>query len=338
MQGEPAAQAAVERIVESFQESERAPAVSAAVLARGKVIVAAARGWADAENEVAAVPETVFRLGSLSKPLTAVTALMLAEQGALDLDAPVEKCVSQWQGKAWPVTVRQLLGHLGGVRNVRDDNSDSVSTVHYWSLGESLQAFAADPLAHEPGTRYLYSRYGYCLAGAAIEAAAGMSYAEAVASLVLRRTSMDSTRVDDVYAIIPNRARGYRRSPTGELQNCPLSDLSILLPSGGWLATAADVARFIQALLQGSLLTNPSLEMMLERQRLKDGSRTGYGLGVGINRDRAPRVFGHAGGVAGASSYLAFSPDTGAAAVTLANMEGLNLRPMAEAMLDEGSR
>lgn len=323
----------MEELVETFREKEGAPALSVAVLLPDGAIGAAVRGWADLEHEVAASTSTVFRLASVSKPFTAAAALKLAEQGRLELDAPVDRYVSQWRDKAWPVTVRQLLGHLGGVRSYKDDGSDIVLTRHYWSLREALAEFLADPLLHEPGTKYLYSRYGYCLAGAAIESAAGTRYSDAVSELVLRPSGIESMRIDDVYQIVPNRSRGYRKGQRGEIQNCPLADLSGMTPSGGWIATAADVAMFARALMTGRILGTESLDIMLERQNLKEGGRTGYGLGVTVIRDRPPRVFGHSGGVAGASSYFAFCPALKSAAVALLNMEGLDARPLAESLL-----
>jgi CubicO group peptidase (beta-lactamase class C family) len=325
----------MERLVEAYREKEGAPAVSAAALMPDGAVTAAARGWADLENEVAATPGSMFRLASLSKPLTAATALRLAEAGLLDLDAPVEKYVPSWPRKPWPVTVRQLLGHLGGVRDYREDRSDADSTVHYWSVREALTVFSADPLAHEPGTRYLYTSHGYALAAAAMEGAAGAPYADLVAGQMLRPAGIETIRPDDVFALIPNRARGYRKAPTGEIQNCPLADTSVRLPGGGWAGTASGVAKFAKALMEGRLLGEQWFEKMLERQRLKDGSRTGYGLGLGIIRDRAPRVFGHSGGLQGASTYMVFSPEAKTAAVVLANLEGLNPQGLAEALLAE---
>lgn len=328
----------VERLVEQFRQKESAPAVSVAASLKDGTLLTATRGWADLENEVAATSLSMFRLASVSKPFTVVAALKLAEQGALDLDAPVERYVPSWPSKQWKVTVRQLLGNLGGVRHYRQDQSDFNSTVHYWSTREALAAFSSDPLLHEPGTKYLYSSYGFTLAGAAIEAAAGLPYPEAVSALVLRPAEIERMRADDHFAIIPGRVRGYRKTPAGEIQNCPLADTSSKTPGGGWVATAADVARFARALLDGRLIRPESLQMMLERQRLKDGSRTGYGLGMGILRETSPRLYGHSGGQQGASAYLAFCPELKTAVAVLVNLEGVNTRPLAEAILAELAR
>lgn len=330
--------AGIDRLVEEFREKQKAPGISVAILTRDGELATVTRGWADVENGVAVTPATVFRLASVVKPFTAVAAMRLVEEGKLDLDAPVEQYVTAWPAKQWPVTTRQLLGHLGGVRSYRDDGSDNNSTRHFWSTAEAVTAFSADPLAHEPGTKYLYSSYGFNLAGAVVEAASGMPYASAVASLVLRPAGSDTMRIDDVFALIPNRARGYRRNSAGEIENCSLADNSLKAPGGGWVATAIDVVKFARALMEGRLVKPQTMELMFERQRLKDGSRTGYGLGFGINREKAPRVYSHGGGQQGASTYLVFSPELKTAVAVLVNLEGVDPRGLAEAILAELER
>ncbi len=329
---------AIETMVDLFRAKEQAPAVSVVLVLRDGSVLTVVRGWADLENEVAAAPSTLFRLGSISKPFTAVAALRLAEQNKLDLDNPVEGYVPGWRAREWPVTVRQLLGHLGGVRHYRRDLSDFHSTRHYRSLSEALSAFAGDPLVHEPGTKYLYSTYGFNLAGAAIESAAGTTYANAVRDLVLNPSGIESMREDDVYQVIPHRARGYRRNGNGVVENCSLADMSVKTPGGGWIATATDVARFARALMDGKILRLDTMEAAFQRQKLKTGGRTGYGLGFSILRDKAPRAIGHSGGQQGATTYLLFCPELKTAAVVLVNMEALDLKPLAEALLEAASR
>lgn len=328
----------VESLVDAFRAKAQAPAVSVALVFKDGTISTLARGWADLENEVAATPSTTFRLGSVSKPFTAVAAIRLAEMGKLDLDLPVENYVRLWKAKEWPVTVRQLLAHLGGVRHYREDLSDFHSTRHYWSLSEALSAFAGDPLVHEPGTKYLYSSYGFNLAGAAVESASGMTYASAVRDLVLNPAGIETMREDDVYRVVPNRARGYRRNRNGTVENCSLADMSVKTPGGGWIATATDVAKFARVLMDGRLLRQDSMDAAFERQQLKGGGRTGYGLGFSLVRDKAPRAIGHSGGQQGATTYLLFCPEWKTAAVVLVNMEALDLRPLAEALLEAASR
>ena len=112
----PDTQARIESAISKFLADGHAPGVSVAVVQDGKLVWSGGFGMADLENSVPATADTVYRLGSISKPITATAALVLAERGQLDLDAPVQKYCPAFPQKPWPITTRQLLGHLGGIR------------------------------------------------------------------------------------------------------------------------------------------------------------------------------------------------------------------------------
>src|SRR5207253_10521075 len=130
--------------------------------------------------------------------------------------------------KPWPVTPRQLLAHLGGVRHYQGD--ELLSIRHYDSLSDALTIFQDDPLAVEPGTKHLYSTYGYNLLGAAIETTSGLSYEKYIREHIFRPAGMTRAGVADIDAIVPGRARGYVRGPGGRLQNSRPVDLSNKVP------------------------------------------------------------------------------------------------------------
>ena len=213
--------------------------------------------------------------------------MQLAEQGKLDLDAPVQKYVPSFPVKPWPVTTRALLGHLAGIRHYAEGEFES--TRHYATMAEALQIFQNDPLVQEPGTKYLYSTYGYTLVGAVIEAAVGTTFADYLARSVFEPAGMAGARVDDVFEIIPRRARGYQKGPGGVLQNSGLTDTSYKVPGGGLCATAPDLARFAIALSKGTLVRPETRRQMFTTQRTRDGKPTGYGLGWAVGRGRKGR-------------------------------------------------
>ena len=144
---------------------------------------------ADVENNVPAGAGTVYRLASISKPITATAVMQLVERGRVDLDAPVWKYVPAFPVKPWPVTVRQLLCHQSGVRHYRGDEISS--TRHYVDLTEPLKIFKDDPLLFEPGTRTSYTTYGYNLLGAVVEAASGMKFADYLEANIFRPAGCD---------------------------------------------------------------------------------------------------------------------------------------------------
>ncbi|MCP5112202.1 MAG: beta-lactamase family protein, partial [bacterium] len=107
----------VEAIVSRAMEREKIPGLSVAVAIDGEFRWSRGFGLSDVENNVPATADTMFRLASISKPITAVAVMQLAEQGKLDLDAPIRQYVPSFPAKPWPITARQLLGHLGGIRH-----------------------------------------------------------------------------------------------------------------------------------------------------------------------------------------------------------------------------
>src|SRR5688572_18800923 len=214
----PALRLEIEKLVAEEMTRQGIPGLSLALAADGVPRGSYAFGIADVENQVPVKPETMFRLASISKPVTAVAALQLWEQGSLDLDAPVQRYIPTFPRKPWTVTPRQLLGHLGGVRHYT--TIDEVeSTRHYFDVLSPLQIFQDDPLAAEPGTRYHYTTYGYALLGAVVEAAAAKRFVDHLKMRVFATAGMASTRDDNAIDIIPNRARGYALTRDGKLRN-----------------------------------------------------------------------------------------------------------------------
>lgn len=312
---------AVEAAVAGVMAAQRIPGLSVSVVTGGELRFSSGYGQADIENDVPATAQTVYRLASVSKPVTAVAAMQLVEHGKLDLDAPVQRYVPSFPAKPWPVTTRQLLGHLGGIRHYADGEFES--TRHFASLTEALELFQNDPLAQEPGTKYLYSTYGYTLAGAVVEAAAGTTFADYVRKNVFEPAGMTGARLDDVFEIIPHRAHGYQKGPGGVLQNSGLADTSYKVPGGGLCATAPDLARFAIALQNGTLLRPETLRQMFTSLKTRDGKPTSYGLGWTLGTDAQGRreVF-HRGAQQRVASLLYTQPERGLAVVLFANLEG----------------
>jgi CubicO group peptidase (beta-lactamase class C family) len=295
------------------------PGLSLAVAQGGEVRHEAGFGFADVENEVPARPETVYRLASVSKPITAAAVLRLAEEGRLDLDAPVSRYCPDFPDKAWPVTARQLLSHQGGVRHYRPD--EQPITRRFTSLAEGLALFRDDPLVHEPGTKVLYSTYGYTLLGCAAAGAAGRPFMALLQDAVFAPAGMTTTRVDDVRGLIPNRAQGYVRDGEGELLNSALADMTYKVPGGGLSSTAPDVARFGTALVSGGLLSADTLTQMLTRQKTRNGRVTGFGLGLALGSRSGRREAWHTGGQERVSTVIYLQPDSGLAVAILTNLE-----------------
>jgi CubicO group peptidase (beta-lactamase class C family) len=327
--------AAIETGIAGLMARRRIPGLSIAVVVDGRLAWSEGYGWADVENAIPAEPTTAFRIASVSKAITAVAVMQLAERGALDLDAPVQRYVPTFPEKPWPVTLRQLLGHLGGIRNYRADDfgGQPDNADPYASLTDALAVFKDDPLDQEPGTRYSYTTFGYTLLGAALEGASGSGFAAYMREHVFEPAGMGQTRIDSPYDLIARRARGYTllgvrekwagRPPTGPLRNCDFLDASYKLPGGGLVSTAEDLARFAVALGSGVLVRRETFEAMSTRQRTRSGEDTPYGLGWYVEGiEGHTGVVWHGGVQKGVTSTLYLVPRDHFAVAILTNLEG----------------
>ncbi len=325
----------VRMAVAAFRDQHAVPGMSVALGIGDAIAFADGFGKADLENDVPATADTVYRLGSISKPVTAVAALQVVERGVLDLDADVRTWVPEFPEKPWPVTLRQLLAHLGGVRHYRAGEAES--TVHYATQRDGLPRFAADPLLHEPGTRYSYSTYGYNLVAAAVEAASGKSFPDYLQEAIAARAGAPSLQDDDVRRLIRHRAQGYVRTAAGP-QNSALMDSSYKLGGGGLCSNAPDLVRFGQALLDGRLLTAASLEAMTAPQNTTAGEPSTYGLGLSVSERDGRREYAHGGAQSRVSTALCMSPEPRVVAAVLCNLERVRAMALAQQLVDLGVR
>lgn len=323
---------AMERAISREMSRQGVPGLSVAVVTDHQLRWANGYGFADLENFVPAKAATSYRLASISKPITATAVMQLWEQGKLDLDAPVQKYVPSFPQKEWPVTPRQLLGHLGGIRHYKGDEVNS--TRRYESLTEALAIFKDDPLLHPPGSKYLYTSYGYNLLGAVAEGASGAKFPDLLREKVFQPAGMDRIRVDDAAALIPNRAQGYRKTPQGELRNSALADTSNKLPGGGLCSTVEDLARFGMAVQKGTLLKPATLQTMWTRQKTADGKETTYGLGWALADRQGRREVMHGGAQPRVATLLYMLPEERCTVVLMCNLEGTRLTDLAREIAD----
>lgn len=316
---------AINGLVTSYVSYHHVPGLSLAVIDRGRVILAQGYGLADVENSVPATADTVYRIASISKSITATAAMKLVEAGKLDLDAPIQKYCPEFPKKPWPITGRELLSHQSGIRDYRNEE-ESVNTRHYTSIKEALTQFASDPLEFEPGTKMLYTSYGYIVLGCVIEGASATSYDRYMHQAIFEPAQMAATRLDDVFAIIPHRARGYRLSASGELQNSIFVDVSNKPPGSGINSSARDMGNFVAALYSARLVPDAILDQMLTPATTRDKKPTIYGLGFfrggPIGRYRGLQEAGHGGDQQGISSVLYLLPERHFGVVILSNLEG----------------
>lgn len=309
----------IETEIAAWMAKSKAPALSVAVVAGDKLIWSKGYGAANLETQTAARTDTVYRLASITKSVTAIAVMQLVEKGKIDLDAPVQKYCPAYPEKQWTITPRQLLVHFAGVRHNKLD--EIFSTKHYSTINDAVAAFKDDALLHEPETKYFYSTPGYVLLGCAIEGASGASYLDYIKENIFKPAGMKQTQADDVFTIIPNRAAGYRTAFSGAIQNAPLHDTSIKIPAGGLVSTVEDMARFAIAVNTNQLVKAETLEKMWTKPKTRDGKESNYAYGFLVAEENGQKQITNDGSQAGTRTYLLMLPKEKFAVILMTNLE-----------------
>ncbi len=327
----------IEAAVSKFMASTHVPGVSVAVVESGEYEWAEGFGFADLENNAPASEHTLYRLGSISKPLTAVGAMQIYERGQLDLDAPIQKYCPAFPKKQAPITTREVMGHLGGIRHYKSGSPDEAELGNTKHFDNPIQAgidfFKNDALVADPGTHFHYSTQGYTLVGCVMEGASGAKYLDFMRQNVLAPAGMEHTQADDRFAIIPYRTRFYQQTKSGAVQNADFLDSSYKIPGGGWLSSAEDMARFEVAILNDKLLKPATRDLMWTPLKPSDGSKDRYGLGWAAGDDIGFVAVGHSGGQQGTSTAFFIAPAQRSGVVVLTNMEDIGATDLAVEIL-----
>jgi CubicO group peptidase (beta-lactamase class C family) len=309
------------------------PGLSVAVAVDDQIVWAEGFGFANVEHRTPVTPLTRFRLGSVSKTLTAAGVGLLHEQGRLDLDAPIQTYVPAYPRKQWSITMRQLMGDIAGVHVIRGDDNDQMPHFECASIDDALKFFADEPLLFEPGTKYRFSTNGWILVSAAVEAAAGEPFPTFMTREVVTPLGMEST-VIEADEKVPDTTSFYfpRASMNTKLgvEEASRRHNSCLFGAGAYLSTPSDMARFGSAMLKPGLLKADTVALLQTPLRLASGDSTDFALGwkvehVQLNGASARMVAHRATPMGGTAALLMF-PDQGlvvTAASNVSNAEGV---------------
>jgi len=317
------------------------PGAELAVAKDGRLIMAHGYGLADVEQNQPVQSDSLFRIASLTKAFTATGALLLVEQGKLNLDTPAFALIPQFtapQGapvdaRLSSITVRQLLQHTGGWD--RDKSGDpmfespqisaAMSTRPPASCPTTIRYMMGQPLDFDPGTQYAYSNFGYCVLGRIIEQASGQTYAEFIRSQVLAPAGI--TRMREGRPLLAGRAPGevrYYSYPGEGLVDSvfppppakvpgPYGSFNLLAMDshGGWIASAVDLLKFLTSLngqRPPALLEASSISTMTARPAapVSRGDPAWYGMGLMIRSlPGGAENWWHDGGLDGTETEMA---------------------------------
>lgn len=301
------------------------PGVSVAVGIGGDIVWAEGFGWANIESRTPVTPAHRFRIGNASIALTSAAAGVLLEEGRLSLDDSIQRHVPEFPQQQWPVTLRQLMAHVAGVRNDGGDEGPLFSE-HCERPVDALRHFNSE-LRFEPGTEYRFSNYGWILISAAVEAAAGEPFLTFMQKEIFEPLGMNDTRPDSE-AIAADRATSYFPRFAADPRYGPdlmrPLDYSCYAGASVFVSTATDMVRFGMAINTGKLLQPATVQLLQTPQRLASGQETGYGLGWDVEAvtlaGKQTRAIGHDGELLGgmATSLMTF-PEHGIVVSVLSN-------------------
>ena len=322
----PARVDSIDRLVKRFMASQHVPGLSMAMVVDGRRAWSKGYGFADLETRVKASDSTMYRCASIGKSMTATAAMQLVEAGKLDTAADMRNYCSAFPPKRWIITPLDLLRHTSGIRHYGGphDDAEQYSTIHFSSVSDALTPFKDDTLAFQPGTRWLYSTYGYDVLGCVIEGASGSSLLDYMRAHVWGPAGMKLTRDDDPLAIVPHRAAGYAMY-SGVVGRARMADMSNRMAAGCYLTTVDDLARFIEAMLANRLVRAETFQRMITPTHVPVGEQPSYGLGWGVETEpwQDDTYVFHGGSSPGVSGMLVVMPRHRFAVVFLANLEDI---------------
>jgi D-alanyl-D-alanine carboxypeptidase len=314
---------AINQFIESQMRKQQIPGLSLAVVKDGKLLLTRGYGLADVELNVAATPETVFQIQSITKTFTASAIMMLSKEGKVGLDDEIGKYLQgvpePWKG----ITIRRLLNHTSGIK---DYINEPYASLRLDTTDEEvLSETAKRPLNFAPGEKYAYCNTGYLLLGMVIRKVTGEPYGEVLRKRIFEPLGMSNTRVVSLKEIIPKRASGYGVAEGKLVRGEYVAESVLSYPGGGVVSTVLDMAKYEAIWLRGQVLEESTIKEMWTPGTLNDGSRTLYGFGFGINDLRGQRMITHSGGhMTGFSSRYAVFPRQKMSVIVLSNRSEAN--------------
>ncbi|HSR88705.1 MAG TPA: serine hydrolase domain-containing protein [Pontiella sp.] len=339
--GDPQLLSEVDGLVRTVMRKNHIPGLSITVVHEGTTVVLRGYGAADLDNDVPVTPDTVFRAYSIAKLFTGLEVVRLAQEGRIDLDAPLREAVPEWSGMRYSepggaITVRQLLAHRGGLpRNSNFHPEGGVSIDE--ALRGAVESLAGAPAAYPPGERHKYSNVGYNVLGRAVEVARNQSFAvymtyDALPDYGMKRSAYFTGFLPDDAQTATGYVREKRRFRPTELFN--LNELA----SGNLFTSASDMAAFMKTILEtteesGGPLLYTSLRASFAPQYASADDPERTGLAWATSEALAgERMVWHQGGDADANALVALFPDSRTGVCLLSNSgsyEGVKLLSLA---------
>jgi D-alanyl-D-alanine carboxypeptidase len=303
----------VDAFIKAEMQRQNIPGVSVAIIKDGKPIKIKGYGLANVETNTPVTNETVFKIGSISKPIIAMGIMLLVEEGKVSLDDKVGKYLDGTPETWKDITVRHLLSHTSGI--IREAPGFDPAKIQ--PDADVIKTAYQSPLVFTPGEKYQYCNVGYFALAEIIRKVSGKPWSEFLSERIFKPLGMNSTRTTTFGEIIPNRANGYSFS------NNKLSNEEVyiaLRPSGAFLSTISDLVKLEDALNKKDFLKPETRKMMWTPFKFNDGKDSQYGLGWVIDEVNGRKRIGHGGTLNGFRSHFSRFVDDGITVIVLVNL------------------
>lgn len=307
------------------------PGGAIAVVLGDRVIYSKAFGIANVETNEPVRPDMLFRLGSTTKMFTAAALVTLAEQGKVDLDAPVGSYVTGIDAKVGRVTADQLLSHQSGFF----DEAPMIGSNDETALEKEVRSWTDSRFFTEPGKIFSYSNPGYWFAGFLIEHASKRKYADQLEGSIFGPLGMARTTLRPMVAMTYPLAQGHEETPQGPRVIRPAANNTASWPAGSIFSNVNDLSRFVIAFMNdgyidGKQVLSPAVVRRLSTPRAKiPGGNASYGYGLQIANERGVEEVSHGGSRAGYGSSIRMVAAKKFAVIAVANRTGIGLNATA---------
>ncbi len=289
-------------------------------------------GLSDLENQVPVTPQTVFRIGSITKQFTSSAVMQLVEQGRIGLDDEITRYLPTFPTHGHRILVRHLLNHTSGIPSYTDIGPSFGRVARLDLAHDSLLAIVApDSLMFEPGTHFYYNNTGYFMLGMILEHVTGQKYGDYLAERLFTPNGLTQTTYCDTRKLIPHRAQGYDRTPAGPVNTGFLS-MDLPFAAGSLCSTVGDLVSWTRLLSSGAIVGAASYRQMTTPVALPSGRPMNYGFGLTSDSVGDHRMIAHGGGINGFISQLAYFPQDSLTIAVLANTSPAPSGAVAEAI------
>lgn len=296
--------------------AQNIPGLSLVVIKDGQILKAEGYGLANIKRKIPAKPETVYKIVSVSKQFIATGIMLLVQEGQLGLDDPISKHLEgtpdTWKG----ITIRHLLTHTSGL--VREAPGFDPNKTQ--SDAEVIKSAYPLPLRFAPGEKWEYCNVGYFALAEVIRQVSGQPWTEYLSEKVFKPSGMNTTYPTDTKVDLPNRAQGY--VDNDELRDAP--EWLALRPSGAFLSTVMDMAKWDAMLYTDKILTDSTRRQMWTPVKLNDGSTHPYGFGWQLASHGGRKLVHHGGGMPGARAAFARFVDDRLTIIVLMNLDDVD--------------